>query len=282
MKRRNKVQRAWFPILLVVCYICWCIPAYGFWEKLADAIAGAALGQSTKFEQVLQLEEQYKQLTELKEQTEYLIQNSKRYSGDNAWRASAQLRDLTSKIRAANRNGRHISASAQESNANLIALLPDADEFDAPMTSAERREYTALKNLVSRNALRDNLRATNEVLGIVDKQLVESESILDEISRDLSNTDSQLEALQLIGASTTQTNQHIQVLARVVIAQTELLSNVQAKLLADEDREKGTEDGKPEFLEIVPAHQVDALRSEGVTVKEPHERLQNILKRLEE
>ena len=282
MKRRRKHHPSWVAILLAVVTFGWSIPTYGFVDEIIEAFEKAAGLQATRVEQVLQLEEQYKQLSLLKEQTDHLIKNSKRYSGDNAWRASAQIRDLTAKIRAANRNGQHISASSQQSNANLIAVLPDADEFDAPMTSAERREYAALKDLVARNALRDNLRATNAVLGFVDEQLVESESILDEISKDLSNTDSQLEALQLIGASTTQTNQHLQVLTRVVVAQTELLSNIQAKVLADEDRTKGSDASIPEFLEIVPAHRVDALRSEGVTVNEPHERLQNILRKLEE
>ena len=282
MRINPKLDRHVIRFILFACMIGLSSPAYGFWEKLAEAIVGALSGQSTRAEQLLQLDEQFKQLEQLKEQTDYLIRNSKRYQGDNAWRASAQIRDLTSKIRAANRAGRHISGSSKETNDDLLAVLPDADQFDGPMTATERRQYGALQDLLSRNALRDNLRATNDVLRLIDEQLVEAESVLGDISRDLSQTDSQLEALQLIGASTTQTNQHLQVLTRVVVAQTELLTNVQAKVLAEEDREKGSDATLQEFLEIVPAHRVEALRAEGVDVREPDERLKNILKRLEE
>lgn len=281
METNKILHRSGIRVFVLICAVGLTSPTYGFWDILKDAIIDAAVGQSTRAEQVLQLEEQYKQLDELAKQTDYLIKNSKRYQGDNAWRASAQIRNLTSKIRAINRGGRHISGSSKRSNANLLAVLPDADEFDEPMTSAERRQYAIVQNLVSRNALRDNLRATNEVLGLIDEQLVDAEAVLDEISKDLSQTDSQLEALQLIGASTTQTNQHLQVLTRVVVAQTELLTNIQAKVLAEEDREKGNDASVPEFLEIVPAHRVDELRAQGITVHEPDERLQNILKRLD-
>lgn len=265
MKTRSVARFAIFTFVLV-----YATATHGFWGAVIDVITktitDAAAGQSTRAEQVLQLNEQYKQLDELAKQTKYLVQNSKRYQGDNAWRAGVLIRRLDDRLRAINKSGRHITSGTHDAAERMLAVLPTDADFNAARTAAERDAYAIQQDVVARDALRDSLVATMNASRAFHQQMTDAASQVDSISRDLSRTDSQLAALQLIGAATAQNSQQLQTLTKAVVAQTDLLMNVYAKELAARDRILG--DGKQApRTKIVPSHLVEEYRRRGHDVK---------------
>ena len=241
-----------------------------FWgavlDKLVGAITDAASGQATRFEQITQIKNQNAQLTAAKDQLTYLIKHSKRYQGDNAWRASALIRQLDRRLNEINANGRHISANTHDAAARLLAVLPTDDDFNAARTAEERTAFEIQQDLAARNALRDSLMATMNSAKAFHQQMTDAADNVDTINIDLSRTDSQLAALQLIGAATTQNSQQLQTLTKAVVAQTDLLMNVYARELAAQDRLRGDGERAPR-VKIVPSHLVDEYRRRGHDVK---------------
>ena len=162
--------------------------------------------------------------------------------------------------------GRHISADTHDAAARLLDVLPTDEDFNAARTAEERSAFEIEQDIASRDALRDSLLATMNSSKAFHQQMSSAASNVDTINRDLSRTDSQLAALQLIGAATTQNSQHLQTLTKAVVAQTDLLLNVYARELAAQDRLRGDRTKAPR-TKIVPSHLVDEYRRRGHDVK---------------
>ena len=269
-----------FRITLITCCLASATGMHAFWGPIVDVITktitDAAAGQATRLEQLSQIKHQLDQLDAIRDQTTYLIQHSKQYSGDNAWRASVQIRKLERQLRKINANGRHITADAHDASARLLAVLPTDADFNAARTAAERDAYAIRQDIAARDALRDALKATMDSSQAIHRQMSDASSGVEGISRDLSRTDSQLAALQLIGAATTQNAQQLQTLTKAVVAQTDLLMNVYARELAAQDRRRGQGEKAPR-TKIVPAHLVDDYRRRGHEVQPVPDAIDQIL-----
>ena len=261
MKTKSIIQLTVLPCLLV-----YATSTQAFWEKIIDAVTNAAQGQATRFEQINQISNQLDMIETARDQLTYLIKNSEQYSGDNAWRAGVEIRVLERRLRDINANGRHISANSHDAAARMLAVLPTDAEFNAARTAAERSAYVIQQDVATRDALRDSLRATMNSSKAFHERMSNDASNVDTISKDLSRADSQLEALQLIGAAVTQNSQQLNTLTKALVAQTDLLMNVYAKELAAKDRHLG--DGEQALrTKIVPSHLVDEYRRRGHDVK---------------
>ena len=265
MKTRTLYRTTLFASALV-----YASATQAFWGAIVDAITesitDAAAGQATRFEQLEQIRKQHEQLTAAREQLTYLIRHSERYTGANAWKAGAQIRELHKHLNAINSTGRHITADTHDAASRLLAVLPTDEDFNATRTAAERSNYEIQQDIAARNALRDSLLATMNSSKAFHQQMTDTAASVSTINRDLSRTDSQLAALQLIGAATTQNTQQLQTLTKALVAQTDLLLNVYARELAAQDRVRG--DGeKVAKTKVVPSHMVDEYRRRGHTVK---------------
>ena len=259
-----------YRVSLFTCALIYATSTHAFWGAVLDvitkSITDAASGQATRVEQLAQIRKLNDQINTAKDQLAYQIQHSKRYSGDNAWRASVLIRQLDRHLKEINANGRHITADAHNAASRLLAVLPTDEDFNAARTAAERTAYEIQQDVAARNALRDSLLATMNSSKAFHQQMADSATNLDAINRDLSQTDSQLAALQLIGAATTQNSQQLQTLTKSVVAQTDLLMNVYAKELAAQDRLRG-DGAKAARTKIVPSHLVEEYRRRGIDVK---------------
>lgn len=262
--------RTTYRITLFAVALIYASNTYGFWGAVIEAITGAitdaASGQATRFEQITQINNQYEQLTTAKDQLTYLIQHSERYSGDNAWRAGALIRQLDRRLKEINATGRHITADTHDAASRLLAVLPTDEDFNKARTAKERSTFEIQQDLASRDALRDSLLATMNSSQAFHQQMTDAASNVDTLNRNLSRTDSQLAALQLIGAATTQNAQQLQTLTKAVVAQTDLLLNVYARELAAQDRLRG-DGAKAPRTRIVPSHLVEEYRRRGHVVK---------------
>ena len=257
-------------VTLFACVLVYASSTQAFWGAIVDAITksvmDAAAGQATRFEQLEQIRKQHEQLTAAKDQLTYLIQHSKSYTGDNAWRGAVQIRELDRSLKAIHANGRHITSDTHNAVKRLLAVLPTDDDFNAARTAEERSAFEIQQEVVARDALRDSLLATMNASKAFHQQMTDAATNVSTISEDLSRTDSQLAALQLIGAATTQNSQQLQTLTKAVVAQTDLLMNVYARELAAQDRIRG-DGSKATKTKVVPSHLVEEYRRRGHTVK---------------
>lgn len=269
------------PIVLFSLVLCMTgtsvVGWMGFIDAITAVIEGAVSGQATKIEQVTQIKHQVSQLSQLQKQTEALIKNSKRYNGDNAWRAAHEIRSLASRLRAVHENGKHIAADAHDTASRVLTVLPTDEDFHKARTAAERAEWNMQQELASRDALRDSLRATITTSQAIHAHLDDASNDVARIARDLSHTDSQLAALQLIGDANTQTLAHLQVLTKAIVSQTDLLTNLYAREVAAEDRHRGL-NTREARTKLVPSHQVDDYRAAGHTVKPAPAALESLLR----
>ncbi len=257
-------------LLVVCCMLTYEVTAQAFWGGILDvitkSITDAAAGQATRFEQLEQIRKQNDQLQAAKDQLDYLIQHSERYTGDNAWRASVLIRKLDDQLKQIHANGRHITANTHDAAARMLAVLPSDADFNTARTAEERSAFEIQQDRISRDALRDSLHATMRASQAFHDQMTDAATNVDVINRNLSRTDSQLAALQLIGAATTQNAQQLHTLTQAVVAQTDLLLNVYARELAAQDRRRGSGEKAPR-VKIVPSHLVDDYRRRGHDVK---------------
>lgn len=261
MKTKSTVQ-----LVVLMCALSYATTTQAFWGAIVDAITksitDAASGQATRFEQLEQIRQQNDQLQTAKDQLTYLIQHSERYKGDNAWRASVLIRQLDKRLNDINSTGRHITADTHDAAARLLAVLPNDADFNAARTAAERSAFEIQQDIAARDALRDSLLATMNSSRAFHQQMGDAANNIGTINRDLSRAESQLAALQLIGAATTQNSQQLQTLTKAVVSQTDLLMNVYARELAAQDRLRGDGEKSPK-TKIVPSHLVDEYRRQG-------------------
>ena len=265
MKTRSIVRLA-----ILMCALSCTTTTHAFWGAILDAITesitDAAAGQATRFEQLEQIRKQNEQLKAAKDQLAYLVQHSERYKGDNAWRASALIRRLDKRLKEINSIGQHITADTHDAASRLLAVLPSDTDFNAARTATERSAFEIRQDKAARDALRDSLHATMTSSQAFHQQMIEAATNVDVINQDLNRTDSQLAALQLIGAATTQNTQQLQTLTKALVAQTDLLMNVYARELAAQDRLRGDGEKSPK-TKIVPLHLVDEYRRRGHDVE---------------
>ena len=274
-----KSLRVWTLLLALTS-----MPAFGF--GLADIIGGvkkligdATSGQATKIEQLTQIKMQTEQLNQLKEQLEQTIRHGERYAGGDAWKAGLDIRRLKDMVKGQLRESMDAVNERYTATAQLEQMLRAAPALSPKMTAAEQAEYRRIQDLASRRAVRQSLVSSMQVTESIYRQLDDAVDRLDDVSDDLSQADSQLEALQLIGASASQTNKYLHALTQTLAAQTDLLSNVYAKELAALDRELGGEASTQPPLKLVSKDEAEQLRSEGVRVEAVPERIGKLIKR---
>ena len=262
------VVLGWVLVLLAV-------PSQALFEEIVDAITGMASGQATKIEQLTQITNQLEQLAAMKAQTDLLIKESQQFRGDNAWRAASHVRRLIQRVENINRYGQHLAADAGLIEQRLEELAPDAEVYNQPMTNAERQALREAQAILNNQALRDSLKVTMQTTASVRTQLGDVSDDMSRIERDLSSTDSQLAALQLIGEAITQQGQQLALLNTAMTAQTELLANVYARELAQVEQ---TILGESPDIKVVSKQEADALRAQGKRVEPPAEAIREMFK----
>ena len=263
------------------------LPAYGFFggilggigKAIGDAIEGAAKGQATKLEQLTQIKNQVAQIDHLKSQVEHAIRHGKKYQGTNAWKAGLEIRKLKDMSLGLTNRGKAIANESYASTGQLQTMLRKAEQLSPSLTAEEQVAFNRAEDVAARKAVRDSLASTMRITSSIYQQLDDVEQRFHAVTEDLSQADSQLEALQLIGASNQQTNTYLHTLTQALVAQTDMLANIYARELAEDDRRTGDSTDLPPKRVIVPAHKVAELRAKGIHVKPVPEAIQDLINR---
>lgn len=257
-------------------------PAYGFWNIVVDVVKGTvegtAEGGATLAQQVLHYKRQAEELVVIGKQLEESIKHGKTYSGTKAWEAGLEIRKLKDMSLGLTNRGKAIANESYASTGQLHTMLHKAEQLSPSLTAEEQVAFNRAEDVAARKAVRDSLASTMHITSSIYQQLDDVQQRFHSVSEDLSQADSQLEALQLIGASNQQTNTYLHTLTQAIVAQNDLLVNVHARLLAEEDRLRG--DGGVELTRtvIVPAHKLDEYKQAGIYVEPLSPKIREIIR----